>query len=70
MTAVALGQLTGRIISRHEKSSPKGYIYSVLFEDGTTRPVVERSNVKRHVNDEYLVEVYGDSNFNTFIRKL
>ena len=70
MTAVNLGQRNGRIISRTEKSSPKGYIYQVLLDDNTTTAVVERSNIKRHVNDEYVINVFGDTNFNTFVRKL
>lgn len=70
MTAVNLGQRNGRIVSRTEKSSPKGFVYSILLDDGTTTSVVERSNVKRHVNDEYVIQMYGDTSFNTFVRKL
>lgn len=69
MTAVSLGQKAGRIVSR-VKSSPRAFTYSILLEDGTTAPVVERSHVKRHINDEYVIQLYGDSNFNTFVRKL
>jgi len=69
MTSVNRGERRGVIVAREAKSSPKAYLYRLELEDGTSTEVVERTNVPRHIGDEYVIQLYDDRNFNVFKRK-
>lgn len=70
MTAINRGTKIGRIVSRNEKLDPKGFVYRILFGDNTTTTVEERSNISRNINDEYVIQMYDDPFYNTFLKRI